>query len=57
MKHTLLETLAAAAAAAALSASGFAITTAAAGGAALDAQLKGMKTSLRLTGVDVVWLK
>ena len=64
MKRTLLATLAAAAVAAALSASGFAITAAAAGSdqqpthaelvqrwaeAALDAQLKGMKTSLRLT--------
>ena len=64
MKRTLLATLAAAAVAAALSTSGFAITAAAAGSdqqpthaelvqrwaeAALDAQLKGMKTSLRLT--------
>ena len=63
MKRTHLGTLAAAAAAAALSASGFAITAAAQSDqqpthaelvqrwaeAALDAQLKGMKTSLRLT--------
>ena len=64
MKRTLLGTLAAAAAAAALSASGFAITAVAAQSdqqpthaelvqrwaeAALDAQLKGMKTSLRLS--------
>jgi LTXXQ motif family protein len=62
MKRTLLGTLAAAAAAAALSASGFAITAAAQSDqqpthaelvrrwaeAALDAQLKEMKTSLRL---------
>ncbi len=62
MKRTLLETFAAAAAAAALSASGFAITAAAQGDqqpthaelvqhwaeAATNAQLKGMKTSLRL---------
>jgi len=62
MKRTLLETLAAAASAAALSASGFAINAAAQSDqqpthaelvrrwaeAALDAQLKGMKTSLRL---------
>ena len=62
MKRTLLGMLAAAAAAAALSASGFAITAAAQSDqqpthaelvqrwaeAALDAQLKGMKTSLRL---------
>ena len=63
MKLTVLGTLAAAAAAAALSASGFAISAAAQSDhepthaelaqrwaeAALDAQLKGMKTSLRLT--------
>ena len=63
MKRTLLWTFAAAAAAAALFASGFAITAAAQSDhqpthaelvqrwaeAALDAQLKGMKTSLRLT--------
>jgi hypothetical protein len=64
VKRTLLGTLAAAAAAAALSASGFAITAVAAQSdqqpthaelvqrwaeAALDAQLKGMKTGLRLT--------
>ncbi len=63
MKRTLYGTLAAAAAAAALSASGFAITAAAQSDqqpthaelvqrwaeAALDAQLKGMKASLRLT--------
>ena len=63
MKLTLLGTLAAAAAAAALSASGFTTTAAAQSDrqpthaelvqrwaeAALDAQLKGMKTSLRLT--------
>ncbi len=63
MKRTLLRTFAAAAAAAALSASGFAITAAAQSDqqpthaelvqrwaqAALDAQLKGLKTSLRLT--------
>ena len=63
MKYTLLGTLAAAAAAAALSASGFAITAAAQSDqqpthaelvqrwaeAALEAQLKGMKTSLRLS--------
>ena len=63
MKRTLLRTFAAAAAAAALSASGFAITAAAQSDqqptrtelvqrwaeAALDGQLKGMKTSLRLT--------
>jgi Spy/CpxP family protein refolding chaperone len=63
MKRTLLRTFAAAAAAAALSASGFAITAAAQSDqrpkhaelvqrwaeAALEAQLKGMKTSLRLT--------
>jgi hypothetical protein len=63
MKRTLLGTLAAAAAAAALSASGFDITAAAQSDqqpthaelverwaeAALDAQLKGMKTSLRLS--------
>ena len=62
MKRTLLGTLAAAAAAATLSASGFAITAAAQSDqqpthaelvqrwaeAALDSQLKGMKTSLRL---------
>jgi zinc resistance-associated protein len=63
MKRTLLGMLAAAAAAATLSASGFAITAAAAQSdqqptraelvqrwaeAALDAQVKGMKTSLRL---------
>jgi zinc resistance-associated protein len=62
MKRTLLGTLAAAAAATTLSASGFAITAAAQSDqqpthaelvqrwaeAALDAQLKGMKTSLRL---------
>jgi LTXXQ motif family protein len=63
MKRTLPGTLAGAAALAALSASGFAITAAAQGDhepthaelvqrwaeAALDAQLKGMKSSLRLT--------
>jgi hypothetical protein len=63
MKRTLLRTFAAAAAAAAFSASGFAITAAAQSDqqptraelvqrwaeAALDGQLKGMKTSLRLT--------
>jgi zinc resistance-associated protein len=63
MKLTLLRTFAAAAAAAALCASGFAIAAAAQSNqkpthaelvqrwaeAALDAQLKGMKTSLRLT--------
>ena len=63
MKRTLVRTFAAAAAAAALCASGFAITAAAQSDqqprraelvqrwaeAALDAQLKGMKTSLRLT--------
>jgi zinc resistance-associated protein len=63
MKRTLLGTLAAAAAAAGLSASGFAINAAAQSDqqpthaelvqrwaeAALDAQLKGMKTSLQLT--------
>ena len=63
MKRTLLGMLAAAAAAATLSASGFAITAAAQSDqqpthaelvrrwaeAALDAQVKGMKTSLRLT--------
>jgi hypothetical protein len=63
MKRNLLGTLAAAATAAALSASGFDITAAAQGdqqpthaelaqrwaAAALDAQLKGMKSSLRLT--------
>src|SRR5271169_4632682 len=63
MKCTLLRTFAAAAAAAALSASGFAISAAAQSDqrpthaelaqrwaeAALEAQLKGMKTSLRLT--------
>jgi zinc resistance-associated protein len=64
MKHTLLGTLAAAAAAAALSVSGLAVTVAAAQSdqqpthaenvqrwaeAALDDQLKRMKTSLRLT--------
>ncbi len=63
MKRTLLRTFAAAAAAAALSASGFATTAAAQSDqqpthaelvqrwaeAALDAQLKGIKTSLRLT--------
>jgi LTXXQ motif family protein len=62
MKRSLLRTFAAAAAAAALSASGFAITAAAQSDqqpthaelvqrwaeAALDAQVKGMKTSLRL---------
>ena len=62
MKRTLLGMLAAAAAAATLSASGFAITAAAQSDqqptraelvqrwaeAALDAQVKGMKTSLRL---------
>ena len=63
MERTLLRMIAAATAAAALSASGFTITAAAQSdqqpthaelvqrwaGAALDAQLKGMKTSLRLT--------
>jgi hypothetical protein len=63
MKRTLLWTLAAAAAAAVLSASGFAITAAAQSDqqpphaelqqrwaeAAISGQLKGMKTSLRLT--------
>jgi zinc resistance-associated protein len=64
MKFTLLGTLAAVAVAAALSASGFVVTAAIAQNdqqpthaelvqhwaeAALDAQLKGMKTSLRLT--------
>jgi hypothetical protein len=63
MKRTLLRTFAVAAASAVLSASGFAITAAAQSDqqpthaelvqrwaeAALDAQLKGMKTSLRLT--------
>ena len=63
MKRTVLRMLAAAVAAAALSASGFTITAAAQSDqqpthaeqvqhwaeAALDAQLKGMKTSLRLT--------
>ena len=63
MERTFLRMLAAATAAAALSASGFTITAAAQSDqqpthaelaqhwaeAALDAQLKGMKTSLRLT--------
>src|SRR6516165_2653437 len=63
MKRISLGTLAAAAAAAALSASGFTITAAAQGDqqpthaelvqrwaeAGIDAQLKGLKTSLRLT--------